>query len=256
MAAGVPIRGSFRHGIHRIASIMSWTLCGGCFSGPVTVGDPRLDTGSDLSPSADAPSEPLNGVNCDDPKLDRSRDCAEIDGEPCGYPGGHYGYELSQVVPNFAIVDCEGEDVEFARMLNLRPDTGRCNRSVVIGLSAIWCVPCRDQAQLFAELAPDLREKGVEFIEIIYQDIDGNPATLDDCNTWDTNEVGGVFPVFFDPTDTLDDAMLLGTVVLVLPIHLTVDANGNIRGRGASAVTRNMILVEINDVLVHPYGIP
>jgi thiol-disulfide isomerase/thioredoxin len=189
---------------------------------------------------------------CDDEGLDRSIPCSLTADPSCGYPGGAIGYEVGQVAPNFVLLDCGDAQVEFAEFLNERPDTGSCNRGVIVGLSAIWCAPCSAEAELFADLVPDWRGEGIEFVELVYQDDQGDPPTVADCVTWYEDSAQEAFTVLYDPTDSIDDDMLLGGNVL--PVHLSIDANGHVRSRGASMVTEAQILTEIALLVDDPYG--
>ena len=69
---------------------------------------------------------------------------------------------------------------------------------ILLVFSAMWCTPCRLEADELMELYNTYKERGLEIVQCIYQDEDSNPADQSDINRWrDEFKIG--FTVVNDP---------------------------------------------------------
>ena len=106
---------------------------------------------------------------------------------------------------------------------------------ILISFGAVWCPPCRAEAPHLVELHNSYQGRGLVIIQIIHQDLEGNPAGPDDLNGW-INTYGLPFPVLSDP----DYSTVTAYGINALPTNIVIDRDFAIRYRGegydASAV--------------------
>jgi len=69
---------------------------------------------------------------------------------------------------------------------------------VLVNFSAMWCIPCRQEASHLMELYNTYKERGLEIVQCIYQDEDGNPTDASDIGRW-IQEYGISYIVVTDP---------------------------------------------------------
>ena len=75
-------------------------------------------------------------------------------------------YQNGDVLENFKVKDQYGERVQIYSF---------CDKHIVIAVGAGWCGPCRSLAAGVQAIQDEYRDAGVQFIEVLYQDNDGNP---------------------------------------------------------------------------------
>ena len=191
----------------------------------------------------------------DEAQLDRTEDCKLSEDPDCAYPGGPYGFSEGDVIDNFVVKGCDGQDVEFAEFLNRRADTGELNRGVILALGAGWCVPCQEEAMHFAEIAAEHRDEGIEFIHLLHQDFQApNPPNADTCSVWYEDLAQQQYPILYDPTDSVDE-LIKPPGDDSLPWVLAVDANGHIRFKeGGQAIDPAVLDSHIKALVGNPYG--
>lgn len=210
--------------------------------------------------SACVPSNPPvddggTGAFPDMSRLDRSQDCQLNNVPDCGYPEGPYGYSPGEVIPNLVVHDCDGHGVELAEYLAERPDTGSFNRGVIVAFGAGWCLPCRTEAELLAEIAEDARQKDVDVLQILVEHFYANQsATKETCEVWRDDVADSAFTVLFDPDHDIVEFIVTGGAES-LPLLLAIDANGHIRFEEAGEpVERDILLAQIDNLFADPYG--
>jgi len=69
---------------------------------------------------------------------------------------------------------------------------------ILVNFSAMWCVPCRQEASQLMALYNTYKERGFEIVQCIYQDEDGNPTDASDIGRW-IQEYGITYMVVTDP---------------------------------------------------------
>lgn len=210
-----------------VALSLGCLLSAGC-APPASLGDggPGFDTG-----------EGGDAVDLDEALLDRSAPNLGDDG--CGYPGpgeAGYGTEIGERLENFRLIDCEGNQIEWAHYFCRRDDIGVHNRAVLLNIGAGWCAPCREETQ--EELPPlydELHRQGIEFVQVLFQDWEAQFPTKSFCQdwsagNWDTHDLGfGLpFPILLDQTNDWT-SIYLSDPQSATPVNMLIDANGNIR---------------------------
>lgn len=91
---------------------------------------------------------------------------------------------------------------------------------ILLTLSALWCVPCREQAGDAEALYQELRSQGFITLEVLVDDetIGGDRATVEDAREW-ADEYGITFPVMADTQGTVDQIYGMGA----LPVNVIID---------------------------------
>ncbi|MEN8222564.1 MAG: TlpA disulfide reductase family protein [Acidobacteriota bacterium] len=73
---------------------------------------------------------------------------------------------------------------------------------ILLNLSAMWCSPCRSEASELMEIYNTYKERGLEIVQCIYQDEEGNATDQSDIQRW-INEFLLSFTVLTDPDSSL-----------------------------------------------------
>ncbi len=91
---------------------------------------------------------------------------------------------------------------------------------ILLTLSALWCVPCREEAANAEELYQNFVGQGFITLEVLVDDenIGGDRATVEDCRDW-ADEYGITFPVLADIQGTVDQIYGMGA----LPVNVVID---------------------------------
>lgn len=127
------------------------------------------------------------------------------------------GVYLGNIAANFSETDSQGNE------LTLESYRGNV---VLLTFSAMWCGPCRSEAPELVNLYNTYKEQGLEIVQCIYQDEDGNPSDLSDLARW-INEFGMTFTVFNDP-----DRSTVNTYNFdAIPFNVIIDRDFIIRHR-------------------------
>jgi cytochrome c biogenesis protein CcmG/thiol:disulfide interchange protein DsbE len=116
---------------------------------------------------------------------------------------------LDRAAPGFELRTLDGEAV---RLADLR------GRPALVNFWASWCIPCREEFELFAAARRRHAEQGLEILGVIYKDSPEAAAEF-----YRTH--GGTWPALVDPGGTV--AAEYG--VLGLPITFYVDRRGIVR---------------------------
>jgi peroxiredoxin len=127
------------------------------------------------------------------------------------------GVYLGNIAANFSETDSQGNE------LTLESYRGNV---ILLTFSAMWCGPCRSEAPELVNLYNTYKEQGLEIVQCIYQDEDGNPSDLSDLARW-INEFGMTFTVFNDP-----DRSTVNTYNFdAIPFNVIIDRDFIIRHR-------------------------
>jgi len=97
---------------------------------------------------------------------------------------------------------------------------------ILLTLSALWCVPCREEAAHAEELYQRLVGDGFITLEVLVDDdiIGGDRATVEDARAW-AEEYGITFPVLADTEGTVDQMYGMGA----LPVNVIIDRSFVVR---------------------------
>ncbi|TPV96644.1 MAG: hypothetical protein B7733_03830 [Myxococcales bacterium FL481] len=190
---------------------------------------------------------------------ERNTDHCLVEGDACeGFPDANsegYGFAKGQTLENWAFLDCEGEEREFAELLNQRPDNEQYNKGFLVALGAGWCGPCKDESKHLAEIHQEYRDQQIEFVHVLHQTQQpGSPATQAVCTWWDSEISKGGYMIWYDPTDTIDEAMK-ETVLDAIPYVVLADANANVRLRQPPpSLTDSQLSAALQQLINDPYG--
>lgn len=109
--------------------------------------------------------------------------------------GVSQGISPGDRVPDATVYDCEGKAFSLHGLIC----SGHVNWVVSVPR---WCPYSRALADYAENLHGSLASRGLRSLQIVYQDTEKNPATVEDCRLWrdahGLKEVG----TFFDPTGT------------------------------------------------------
>jgi thiol-disulfide isomerase/thioredoxin len=176
-------------------------------------------------------------------------DVARLDrdaaGGACGFPSAGdagYGVDVGHRLANnaeLALSDCDGDDLELADFFCERDD-GDFNRGILISIGAGWCGPCQEETLEFAPLYEEFHPRGIEVVQVLFQDWNAQAPTTKFCNDWrdgqwigtDGDEIDArtrlPFPIALDQVFAWTGGYLSDPASAV-PMNILVDANGNIR---------------------------
>lgn len=216
-----------------------------------------------------------NAVGDPDAPIDEARLDRSVQVGACGYPGPGpegYGTEVGERLANFgqpgsaAIIDCEGNEIEFADLLCERPvyqalhpsDASTYdgyNRAILLSIGAGWCEPCIEETEdLMPDVYEPLHEQGLEIVQVLFQDDAAQPPTKSFCRRWRDEDFSDPlrFFVVLDQTFGWADEFLIDPQAST-PVTMLVDANGNIRYKVVGEKPKNLA-DEARLVLANPYG--
>jgi len=97
---------------------------------------------------------------------------------------------------------------------------------ILLTFSAMWCGPCRSECPELVELYNTYHQRGLQIVQCIYQDEDGNPTDLTDLARW-IQEFGVPFIVFHDPDYSTVNQYLGANAGI--PYNVIIDRNFIIR---------------------------
>ena len=224
-----------------------------------------------LGGAACAPAPTLSGDVGDLEPLDVERLDRSADTGPCGYPGpgsSGYGTGVGQRLANsdgFSLVDCAGTPHTLADFMCERNEGGGdFNRGVLVNLGAGWCGPCQEETLELPELYAEYRDRGIEIVQVMFQDWDAQAPTKSFCREWSTgqwDEIGMApeglaleYPVLLDQIFDWT-SIYLQDPQAATPVNLLIDANGNIRWKSeGQKVGLPTLRTQLDLVLEDPYG--
>lgn len=224
-------------------------------------GDSTADEGDAGDPDEGA------GVALDETRLDRTEGVGA-----CGFPSpgdAGYGGEVGQRLANndgLRLVGCDGEAVELADFLCERA-AGGYSAGILVNIGAGWCGPCQDETLEFPELYEEFHGRGIEIVQVLFQDWTAQAPTRAFCEDWSagrwlvgddaSKEDVGVrieFPVVLDQTGDWT-ARYLQDPESATPVNMLLDANGNIRWKAEGQKPDLATLrAQLELVLADPYG--
>jgi peroxiredoxin len=127
------------------------------------------------------------------------------------------GVYIGNIATNFSETNPQGNEITL--------ESFRGN-VILLNFSAMWCGPCRAEAPELVNLYNSLKERGLEIVQCIYQDEDGNPSDLSDLARW-IDEFGMIFTVFNDPDRSTANLYNFDAI----PFNVIIDRDFIIRHR-------------------------
>ncbi len=135
------------------------------------------------------------------------------------YPAGPYGTELGDTLEDFELENCDGEKVSFSSVLAQ-------SELVLFNIGAGWCEPCIEESKtLDSEIFRDHCERGLQVVQVLFQDEQSRPATKLFCKEWQSR-FGLSFPVLVDPT--FQTSKYFDSVSAQTPQNFLVSKDGTI----------------------------
>jgi len=114
---------------------------------------------------------------------------------------------------------------------------------ILLNISAMWCGPCRAEAEELMEIYNTYKERGLEIVQCIYQDEDGNNTDPGDIRRW-IDEFNLAFTVLTDP-----DGSLTGFFNFTgIPFNVIVGRDFVIRYR-RSGFDKSSVIAKIEELL-------
>ena len=126
-------------------------------------------------------------------------DGAAVEVDRSVYPEGPYGSDEGSIVTNHKLLTADGED--FFLGANVRENAD--NKLMLLSSGAPWCTACIEEQPKLQALYETFHSQGLEIVEVIFQDIDRNPATPEDASEW-LDEFDCPFPVLADGESQFD----------------------------------------------------
>lgn len=146
---------------------------------------------------------------------DTGEDTAPTTGDETGDETGDDTGKVTWAGPDLTLTDCAGTDTSLA---SLAVGT----EGLVAAIGASWCEPCQADAPILEAFHVAHPSLGV--VQILVQDVSGNPATHLACDQW-VADFAISHPVLVDPAFTTAD--LVGGDGF--PTHLVWAPNGEER---------------------------
>ena len=153
---------------------------------------------------------------------------------PVFTPSGQVGYGVADTAANFTEMGFDGTPV------SLEDYKGKV---IILTFGAMWCGPCRRGVPELVELNNKYKSQGLEIIECVYQDEDGNPCDLSDMGRW-MSEFGINYMVFGDDDRSTVDAWGFNSI----PFNVVIDRDFVIRNR-FSGFSPGTLEAKIKDLL-------
>ncbi len=214
----------------------------------------------DLGDAIDTGSGTGSGL----PDLDATRLDRQSDGYPGPGPAG-YGSSVGARLDNsdgFQLKDCGGTVRDFVEFFARRED-GVQNRAILVNIGAGWCGPCQEETLELPEIYAEYRDRGVEFVQVMFQDWASQAPTTGFCDDWRTGRWEGAsvdlsltFPVFIDQIGDWTSIHLQDPAAAT-PINMLLDANANIRFESEGIkLDADVLRTQLDLVITAPYEAP
>jgi peroxiredoxin len=148
-----------------------------------------------------------------------------VDGDATGdYPDGPYGYSQGDVMADFALKDSDGNTVRLSDYYGVAT-------AIFINHSAGWCTVCREETPTLLEWYSELKDKGVVFLQAVFEKNNATPADQAFAAGWkDQYEL--TFPVLVDNQNLLLDyhpTIQQGGATYGTPLNIILDADMTIQ---------------------------
>ena len=114
----------------------------------------------------------ISACNACTPRLDKSDD-SQVQENP--YPWEECSQHIEEHPCNFTLVDQHGNDVSLYDFYK---------QPIVLDFSVMWCGPCMDAASKVDQVKAKYASENLEYLTVLIETAEGEPATSDDCAYW------------------------------------------------------------------------
>ncbi|MCO4743481.1 MAG: TlpA family protein disulfide reductase [Proteobacteria bacterium] len=131
------------------------------------------------------------------------------------------GFYVGEVPDDFRLLDQHGDTVSLWQFYG---------SVVIVDISTMWCAPCRALAETTEEVQNEYAKDGVVYVTILAENVENEPPSHEDLNSW-ADAYGIVSsPVVADPEGEWSSASVQNgnyPVLLVLDRELVVQERVN-----------------------------
>jgi peroxiredoxin len=144
------------------------------------------------------------------------------------------GVRMGNIASTFTETDANGNSFSLESLRG---------KVILINFSTMWCGPCRQEASQLMSIYNTYKERGLEIIQCIYQDEDGNPSNQSDINRW-IQEYSITYTVCTDPDRSSVDTYNFSAI----PFNVIIDRDFIIR-YVAEGFDHNTVIQKIEQYL-------
>ena len=118
------------------------------------------------------------------------------------------GWYAGDTAYNFTLKDQNGDDVELYQFHGMM---------VVLDVFAVWCGPCNDLAPEGEEVWLDLQDRGVVYLALTQEDVNGDPPTVETAQQW-ADAHGLTHPILADADASQGEYAVIGGGFPTFPV--------------------------------------
>jgi peroxiredoxin len=138
--------------------------------------------------------------------------------ETCSAAAEPFGADAAagESVPDVKLYDCAGARIGLEEL--------RCEQSLTwVSVGAGWCQPCTEEALDLEAAQAAYGDRGVRFVQVLFEDAASQPATTQFCGEW-VESFGLTIDVLIDPALELVDLFDRTQT----PLNLLIDRDGKV----------------------------
>ena len=135
-----------------------------------------------------------------------------------GYPAGPFGYNVGDVMKDFTLKDCDGNDIQLKNYFTNA-------KAVFINQSAGWCSVCRSEVTRMEAMYQNFKDDGLVILQPMYQNNTGGAADAAFCQSW-RDQYSLTYPVLVDDKNYFGPYHPnFATGEMATPLNMILDEN-------------------------------